>query len=86
MKRSLTASAETEIPRPLQEVWDFVTDVRNLEKWVDGMSDVRPTSDGEFGVGSTYAATYACGGSPAPIECEVTEFVPMRTNVSVARG
>lgn len=56
-----------------------MTDVRNLEKWVDGMSDVRPTSGGEFGVGSTYAATYACGGRPGPIECEVTEFVPMRT-------
>ena len=41
------------INRPLQEVWDFFTDLRNSPRWTRSGSELRQTSDGALGLGAT---------------------------------
>ena len=41
------------INRPVQEVWDFVTDLTNSPRWTRSGSALRQTSDGPPGVGAT---------------------------------
>ena len=41
------------IDRPVEEVWKFISDISNLPKWEPAILEVRPTSAGPIGVGST---------------------------------
>jgi len=41
------------ISRPVQEVWDFFIDFTNSSRWTRSGSELRVTSEGPFGVGTT---------------------------------
>src|SRR5205814_7761743 len=41
------------IARPVQEVWDFFVDLTNSPRWTRSGSELRQTSEGPLGVGST---------------------------------
>jgi uncharacterized protein YndB with AHSA1/START domain len=43
----------TMISRPVQEVWDFFIDLTNSPQWTRSGSELRKTSEGPFGVGTT---------------------------------
>ena len=43
----------TLISRPVQEVWDFFIDFKHSPQWTRSGSELRATSDGPFGVGTT---------------------------------
>ena len=43
----------TLISRPVQEVWDYFIDLSNSPRWTRSGSELRPTSEGPFGVGTT---------------------------------
>ena len=43
----------TLISRPVQEVWDFFIDLTNSSHWTRSGSELRKTSGGPFGVGTT---------------------------------
>ena len=43
----------TLISRPVQEVWDFFIDLTNSSHWTRSGSELRKTSEGPFGVGTT---------------------------------
>lgn len=42
---------------PIEHVWDYVSDVRNQDHWVAGMSDSSVVGDGEIGLGAEVVAT-----------------------------
>jgi uncharacterized protein YndB with AHSA1/START domain len=50
----LRIDVSTLINRPVQEVWDFFTDFRNASHWIQSGSQVRLTSAGPLGVGTTF--------------------------------
>ena len=72
----MKASANILIDRQVSEVWDFVADIRNMDKWVNGVSDPVPTSEGDWGVGSTFKSDYTYAGKIHPITYVITEFDP----------
>ena len=72
----MKASANILIDRPILEVWDFVADIRNMDKWVNGVSDPRPMSDGEWGVGSAFESGYTYAGNTHTITYEITGYDP----------
>ena len=72
----MKASANILIDRPISEVWDFVADIRNMDKWVNGVSDPRPMSDGKWGVGSAFESRYTYVGKTHTITYEITGFDP----------
>src|SRR5439155_23911975 len=41
------------IDRPVQEVWDFFVDLTNSPRWTRSGSELRQTSEGPLGGGST---------------------------------
>lgn len=72
----MKSSASLLINRHINEVWDFVADIRNMDKWVNGVSDPEPTSEGNWGVGSTFKSDYTYSGKVHPITYVITQFDP----------
>ena len=70
----MKATASILIDRPISTVWDFVADVANMEVWVTGVSALAPTSEGEFGVGSTFKSNYTYAGKTHAVTYVITEF------------
>lgn len=50
------------INRDIQEVWDFVSDVRNRRHWVAGTREVQPSFQGPPSIGETFSADYLHSG------------------------
>jgi carbon monoxide dehydrogenase subunit G len=50
----ITAEAELQINRPLEEVFDFWADVRNENDWNPGSQGWEKTSPGPVGLGTTF--------------------------------
>lgn len=74
----LGASAEYVMDHPVEAVWDFVSNVENNDRWVEGVLAPRWTSDGEPTVGSTYESKYKYAGKTHDVEYEVTAYEPPR--------
>ena len=76
---SISTSAGIEIARPIEDVWDYVSDVRNQDAWVDGMSESELVDGGgEVRRGSQIRAVYTYGGGSGPVAMTVTDFRPPR--------
>ncbi len=83
----MRASESLVIAKSSEAVWAFITQLDNWSKWFeDSMQDVRPTSDGDFGLGSTFAYTYVRGRSATAYTGRVTVFEPSRNFTVLNRG
>ena len=72
---SLSASVELQIERPIEDVWAYVSDVRNQDHWVDGMSNsALGRGRGRCNRGSQIRGVYSYGGGTAPVTMTVAEF------------
>ena len=75
----LRIDVTTLISRPVQEVWDFFNDLTNSPRWTRSGSEVRQTSDGPVGVGSTFESVRQIFGREIKSQTLVaTEFEPQR--------
>ena len=54
----MKASVRIDVKKPIQEVWDFISDIENIDHWLEGFSETKRTSDSEFAIGSTFASKY----------------------------
>ena len=70
----MKASASIVIDKPISEVWDFVSNIENMDKWVNGVREPKPISGGEWGVGSTFESGYEYAGKTHRITYEITGF------------
>ena len=72
----MKASATVDIERPIEEVFDFVSNVENMEQWVVGMGETKlVVGDGE-NVGDRYESRYSYGGRTSDMEFEITTYEP----------
>lgn len=62
------------IERPVQEVWDFLNDIRNRDKW--NTEVVGTTYDGALQEGSTGTDTMRMAGREVKMDWRVTKFDP----------
>ncbi len=72
----MKASANIFIARPIADVWNFVANVHNMDRWVNGVTKPTPTSDGVWGLGSTFKSDYTYAGKTHTVEFVITEFNP----------
>jgi len=75
------------INRPVQEVWDFVTDLMNSPRWTRSGSELRQISDGPPGVGAKIESRRRFFGR-VEIKSQsivVTEWEPNRSVAYVAK-
>jgi uncharacterized protein YndB with AHSA1/START domain len=62
------------IARPVEEVFDYVSEPENLPRWNSAVQTVRQTTSGEDPVGSSYAMTRQLPSGQAENELEITVF------------
>ena len=72
----MRGSANIKVNKPIEEVWRFISDLGNSGEWLDGVSGVEQTSDGELASGSTFTSTYRFDGRSHQISYRLTEFEP----------
>src|SRR5829696_5446632 len=64
------------IDRPIEEVFAFLADGENDPKFSPRVLEIRKTTDGPAGVGTTYASTVKDAGVKTSREFKITEFEP----------
>jgi uncharacterized protein YndB with AHSA1/START domain len=75
------ATLETSIVinRPVEEVFAFVSNPENYPKWFSGSREVKITSAGPIGVGTTFRTVVTFLGRRIEGEIEFTEYEPNRS-------
>ena len=66
------------IERPLDQVWDFLTNLENTPKWDIGVRETRVTSQGLAGLGTTFQNIGPFLGRESVRDYEVTTYDPQR--------
>lgn len=66
------------INRPPAEVFAFIANPENNPKWQNGMVSCQITSEGEWGLGSTYAQQAKFMGRDIVSKFEITQYEPGR--------
>src|SRR5688572_29301214 len=80
-----TVGAQTVIGRPIVDVYDYVTDLRNDPKWWSGVTrSVRVAGDG--GVGTRYQLEAKLLGIAVPTQIDVVEADRPHAMMIVADG
>lgn len=83
----MKATVAIEVGKPVREVWEFVSNIENMPRWVIGVSEPKRTSGGEFGVGSTFTSKYTYGGKTHRITYEVIGYaVPIFMAIRATTG
>src|SRR5262249_39266880 len=67
------------INRPLEDVFAFLSNPENSPKWSSGGSEVKITSTGPIGVGTTYRTVRTVLGRRIESENEFTAYEPNRS-------
>ncbi len=60
----------------VDDVWAFITNVENYDKWAPDAIDPKQSSEGPFGLGTTFSLGFKMGKKTYDISGEVTEFDP----------
>ena len=71
----MIAKTSIVIERSIDEVFDYVSNVENMPRWVSGVSKVRLMSD-KVKAGARFTADYAEGFRRSAIGFKVVEFEP----------
>jgi uncharacterized protein YndB with AHSA1/START domain len=66
------------IDRPIEQVFAFVANAETAPQWREEIVDVRRTTAGPIGVGTTYQARHIHLGERAASTLEITEYEPNR--------
>jgi uncharacterized protein YndB with AHSA1/START domain len=68
--------SSTQIARPRDEVFAYLTDVENIPHWQSGVVESRPISEGPFRVGYQFSETVKAGPWKLNALCTVTDLKP----------
>ncbi len=66
----------TVINRPVEEVFAVLSNPENSPKWISGIIEVKKTSEGPIGVGTTWRTVRTFLGQRMEEESEFTEYEP----------
>ena len=82
----LKIETNTIINRPIEEVFAVVSNLENNPKWSSVFVEVKKTSEGPIGVGTTWRAVQKALGQRLESEVEVTEYEPNRKFAQVSKS
>lgn len=72
--QTMRIEQSVEIERPLEEVFAFVADPLNDERWTPAVEETRKTSEGPFGVGTTFESVFRLLGRRFEASFEIAEY------------
>jgi uncharacterized membrane protein len=78
VSQMIKVEASIVINRPIEEVFAFLSDMENNLKWRSSQIEVKKTSEGPIGVGTTYRMVNNVLGRRIETEAEVIEYKPNR--------
>jgi carbon monoxide dehydrogenase subunit G len=82
-----TRSVAVEIARPIEEVFDFVSDARNRPRWDDSVDSEELTSPEPIGIGSTVRTRMRSMGRDYELDWQVVEHErPHRQRIESTSG
>ena len=58
LEAAMKATAEIQIDKPINDVWSFVSNIENMDRWVDGIEAPKQTSESETGKGTIRRVSY----------------------------
>jgi len=61
---------------PIEQVFEFVTDIENLPNWAGAFDDVRDFSGNPVSVGTSWTSVSKFMGREVISQCEMTQFDP----------
>jgi uncharacterized membrane protein len=64
------------IHRPIEEVFTYMTDLRNAPEWQSGLLEVQQTTEGLVGIGTTYLAVRRFLGRKMESVMEIVGYEP----------
>jgi carbon monoxide dehydrogenase subunit G len=73
-----TITQSVTVNRPVEEVWDFISNFENTTRWSRGVLEARQTSDGPLGIGSALQTVVKAFGRRRTADYLVTEYEPNR--------
>jgi carbon monoxide dehydrogenase subunit G len=75
--------ASVVIDRPAEAVWKFISDWSNAPKWMPGALEVRQTSAGPLGIGTTLQSRWSTmsPGASLVTECEPGRKITLLTTL-----
>lgn len=76
--RTIRIEHSVEIARPPEEVFAFVADPRNDERWTPAVEETRKTSEGPLGPGTTFESVFRLLGRRFEAFFEIAEYEPNR--------
>ena len=62
------------MPYPSETVWRCLIDFPNVPTWEDGVLEVRQTSEGAPGVGTTLVARRVYAGRESLVDCRIVDW------------
>jgi len=74
----LKIESTTVINRPVEDVFALLSNLENSPKWSSAFLEVKKTSQGPLGVGTTWRAVQKAFGQRLESEVEITEYEPNR--------
>lgn len=75
------------INRPVEEVFSFVTDLDKMTQWSAELVEVKKTSEGPVGLGTTFTTAVKFLGRRTEVDNEVSAYEPnKRYNIKVTSG
>jgi uncharacterized protein YndB with AHSA1/START domain len=77
----IDTSGSVTIDRPVEDVFDYVTDMSNDPSWHTDVLEARKTSEGPVGVGTTWHSRFKPSMGVSEGDMEVVAFEPNRMEV-----
>ncbi len=74
------------IDRPVEEVFAFKVNVENDLNWASDATEIKKTSEGPIGVGTTFHRVGVLLGRRSESEIEITEYDPYRKYTSKSKS
>lgn len=74
MTADITLNEVINVPRPVHEVFAYVSDFATCEQWDPGVSSARRLTGGRIGVGARYRVVCTVGPARLPLTYRITEW------------
>jgi uncharacterized membrane protein len=74
----ITVDVSTNIQRPVEEVFAFLTNIENLKSYARGVTEAEWLPPGYVGIGSRFRVVRSVMGRAHDLTCEVTDVRPNR--------
>ncbi len=72
----MRGAASIKVNKPIEEVWEFISDMSNSDQWLAGISEPVLATEGEFAPGSTFNCKYRFDNKSHDVSYVLTSFDP----------